>query len=281
MPVTTQDVGPRHYDIGPEGTVATLANKVAWADLETYLLELNCTIHANIGIQIPTGASHPSFNWLKLERITIDPFEPECPESTDQPGVLYPHGARVVRHYRSPKQTEGRHPEDASIQVPVGAFMTHEWSVTAEMMMLNQHGFVWDDGADSPVSPNIDLAISISTITHKVHLHNIEDPPWAWMAQLPNHVNSTEIFGIPAGCLMYPGTEATPYRMEDGTDIWTLHHIFLERHVYGNMGTRITWNQWFREDATAGANLWQTIKHKNTGHNPFLSGEFRLLFMGA
>jgi hypothetical protein len=284
MPVAYEELeGSPRLRINDAGVSAVRVFRVAWADWPAFARSL-------IGhYQLIGGALHyvpalpfPGLLNLIADELAIEPFDPRNPsgdvsQTLDGATNAYSGGARVTATYRTLRDRDNRSRDDLP-SVPEGTFLRFRSEVAAEYYSTPGRVWSWDIAGAPKVSEDVMPGILLPSGGYELIWQRVAYPPWDAMRALRGKLNQSTFLGSPAGTVLFTGARATRefQFLEDG-GLWRIEYQFLEQTKELNSGTKVGWNYFYREQASAGEH-WLRIKDA-TGDPPYLSGDFSALFV--
>ncbi len=276
--------GSRPLSIGTEGGETTLIYKIAYADIDAYLLELGFVTVPGVGIQGTRYIVHPLYNWMFLADIRFEPLDPESPETPGGGATVYPGGMLVTQVYRTRQFSILEPLGDNDPDPPSGTFLTHTKDVSAEMMTLPDSSFIWKSD-DAAMPPDVNTGKLLLTRTHRYSWFNVGDPPWTIIEQLAGRVNNTDWYRADdAECVLFAGMSDHTSYDTSGNVNYQIDYVFIERLgtglVYDTSEAtfladwRINWNHTWRSDL----GKWDRPKANGTAGDLYDTADFNLLF---
>jgi len=229
------------------------------------------------GFTTKQRARHPDHDWMSAVSCNFEVWEPHDPPHS---GTEYEFVKAVVSY--EGRQLEGNQDPDNDPETPSGTFLSHDREASIEMMTIPNHGFVWSTAPKDPLPADIDTAIKIPTITHRLTWSNVTEPPWAALREKIGCINTNAFFGAEPETVLFVGYSSQIDYDTDGVALYTLVYEFVERNITYDPGgggavvPGIGWNEFFRPGH---ATPWQRLENASTGStNTYATVTFLELF---
>lgn len=285
--VTTEEIKAPRIVVSRNGISAERVIRLeTWADVNEYIESLTGVefVAGNV-IQRTNPTTFPGKPWLPLEGIEIEGFDPEFVGAVDADSLATaPGGARVTIRYKTlDYNLVGGVPSNDDPDLPDVPFLTHDISLSVEMLPVPRSTFRWDlDGAGSTkdVSPDVSIPYVIGLMSHRLSWKNVPQPPWSAIRTAYGKTNEALFLGHEAETVRFAGLDANREFSFQGTKRWQLNYRFEARLIphFAQGGGAAGWNHALRDDPAGGHTLeWQRINF-NQGSIPFPTMDFDDLF---
>lgn len=227
-----------------DGGSARRTFKIAWADIGRAILE----VFPGALFGYPYTASIPGFPWLRAQKMSIDPFDPNNPTGTGQRMNTYPGGAKVVVDYAPNKWPDSDMkdgPDEGELQDIT--FLEQKVNFGGEYLTWPNNGVRWEKDTDGEttystggggngvgekkfqVIEDINVGIVIPTIEHTMTWKFVAFPPWQGIRNCLGKVNSVAHMNCQPETLLFNGCTAERTYSTQGSPTWSLEYRISEK----------------------------------------------------
>lgn len=275
--------GTPTFHVGQDGFTAVREIIVPWEKLDEAMELLMPPSTFVGGVQtVSYGAEFPGRPYLRVIDFDAKPLSNK-PQGLDFNGdYKYEHAKFVVKYGFLKNQPPGTAPSNDP-KDPV-SFLTHRWSIGAEVTKTDMAGLVWDNvwnGAlpspFTPFPPGLPKSARgskvreligrqavqqdsksgprqyIATIEHEITRERVPRPPFTALRNCVGKCNKDVVElktgKIPKECLILWGAHLESSIMSNGEESWQMNIRFGERRVDAEDQTAPGgWNHFYRED---------------------------------
>ncbi len=232
-----------------DGGSAVRTVRVAWSDIGRVILE----VFPGALFGYPYTASVPGFPWLRAQKMSIDPWNPEHPSGHDPVMNTYPGGAKITVEYapnKFPDNDQSDGPAGNSLQDIT--FLEQKINFGGEYLTWPNNGVRWENnvngaelraylpgggGGQVPAVPeknfqvfeDIQVGVVIPTIEHTLNWKYVRFPPWVGIRNCIGKVNIEPFMGCHIETLLFSGASASRTYSTQGSPTWSLEYRLTEK----------------------------------------------------
>lgn len=283
VPYVELDQSPK-IKFGREGASAVRQFLVPWADAITFTRELIGSFEAvGVVLTFKQPLAFPGMPWMFVNDVAIDPHMGDSPDGDGTPDLdtttnTYASGAIITANYAAKYDIQG---SGQNPNIPEGTTLLISGDHGTEV--YSTPGRVWRWGSvatNPPVDPDTFPGLIIPTGEWNATWSRVPLPPWDTIRAARGKLNASAFLGSPAGTIMFAGFSARRmFQYVSETELWELTYRFRERSIENDDGSDVTWNHFYREQASGGKH-WHTIQNE-TGTPPYGEADFSTLFQFA
>lgn len=266
-----EEIRPPSFSVGTDGLTATRTLKIAWEDIDRFMLEMfpsgSSTSGGNV---VPNTGRFPGRPYLKIQNVRFDPFDEEFPDTNDANGVATcPSGAVVTLEYGTTDSREGDE-QDNPTDADGTTIISQNVSISGEYLMLPAKGLKWElesfNGDEENQFEDLQVPKLIPTIEYVVTLHRVPELPLDIIVSKIGRVNLNHEhrFNAPPETLLYVGCNAKMNITTEGAEAWEIEHRFLQRVIWvaNTEPPYKGWNHFLHP----GHGVWLKIQTKASGY---------------
>lgn len=189
--------------------------------------------------------------------------------------------ARIIVQY----EVLSSNPFDDPSGLEEDTFLTYRMDVGGEYIDQPGADLTWEAQPGVKVPEESVAVLRVPVIEHHFTWHRVLKPPWTTIREQVGTVNNADIFGIPAGRLLFEGAPSD--RDFTGVDEfknpefgWRLSYLFREKNIIKRDGTKVGWQYNYRPDDGAIAGDWDRLldsdgnpRHWEADHNDLFKYE--------
>lgn len=280
--ISYEEIAPPTFAVGRDSITATRTLKIAWADIDNFLLEHFPPAVVSSGGNINQKTLRfPGKPYLYIFNVDVQPFDEEFASTDDANGVATcPSGAICKLEYKTSDMAEGGTSENPEGNPDAEVVYSASISIGGEYLQLPAHALKWEplpgqavDAAENNQTEDLNAAKLIPAIEYVVTLHRVPELPLDAIINKIGRVNELyeENFRAEPETLLFLGCNANRNVTVTGADAWEIEMRFSCRRVIwfreadpavpGDEGgyETATWNHFL--DPKSG--LWRRLKIKN------------------
>ncbi|MCE9604566.1 MAG: hypothetical protein K8U03_06630 [Planctomycetia bacterium] len=274
--------GSPHIAITQQGATAVRSFRVDWSDWQAFAQMLLGT-YGEIGgtSRFVQPIPFPGFKNLLVAEITVDPFDPDSPDtqtafSLQTDTNAYRSGAKVTAVYKTQFDGEGYSLQNLP-RVPNGTYLVYRSELGAEYQHVPGRVWRWSSEDDPPVPDDVNPGVLIPTGSVQLSWLRVPAPPWSAIRALRGKVNASPFLGSPVGTVLFMGVKAVrEFQMLKEGGVWRLDYYFSEQTKERSGGDKVGWNYFYKEQAAEGEH-WVAIQDADGGA-PYGAADFQDLF---
>lgn len=289
MAIDIEQIIAPSFNADQNGVTATWVVKIAWADIDEFLeTRLGSSSISGDSISYVVMDRFPGKEWLFLDSIAVEPFDPELVCANDGDGVATSSYARCTLNYKTPSfdapDEQGQDPED-----PPQPFLTHSLNSTVTAMTSGNWGLRWEeDGFEGHklVPEGVNPSINIIIMEHTLEWKNVPFPPWNAIRSNLGKVNTADFLGADPETILFAGINGHREYNVKGDKQWQLTYQMHQRIIHpvfqfgtgsNKVGKHPGWNHSYRDNPAENQDLWQKIVDLN-GDGQYQLGDFAAIF---
>lgn len=281
--ISYEEIAPPTFAVGRDSITATRTLKIAWADIDNFLLEHFPPAVVSSGGNINQKTLRfPGKPYLYIFNVDITPFDDEFASTADANGVATcPSGAIAKLEYKTSDLEEGGSSENQDGNPDAEVTYSASIAIGGEYLQLPAHSLNWEPlnalGVDNIAEVNqtedLNAAKLIPTIEYVVTLHRVPELPLDAIINKIGRVNELyeENFRAEPETLLFLGCNANRNVTVTGADAWEIEFRFSCRRIiwyqeddplrqFDEPGYKTaTWNHFM--DPKSG--LWRRLRTKN------------------
>lgn len=246
--------GSPSFTMDREGGSARRVIKVAWADIGRAILE----VFPGALFGYPYSASVPGFPWLRAQKMSIDPWNPEHMTGNGEDMNTYPAGAKITVDYAPNKYPDNEAtgqedtPQGADSDIQDVTFLEQKINFGGEYLTWPNSGVKWEKdeqgnssygsaggGVDKDgntvgdrrfqVFDDINVGVVIPTIEHTMTWNHVRFPPWVGIRSCIGKVNKDVHMNCQPETLLFNGCSAERTYSTQGSPNWKLEYRISEK----------------------------------------------------
>ena len=240
--ISYEEIAPPTFAVGRDSITATRTLKIAWADIDNFLLEHFPPAVVSSGGNINQKTLRfPGKPYLYIFNVDITPFDDEFASTADANGVATcPSGAIAKLEYKTSDLEEGGSSDNPDGNPDAEVVYSASISIGGEYLQLPAHALKWDGDAEGVANQTEDLnaAKLIPAIEYVVTLHRVPELPLDAIINKIGRVNELyeNNFRAEPETLLFLGCNANRNVTVTGAEAWEIEMRFSCRRVI-----------WFRE----------------------------------
>ncbi len=147
------------------------------------------------------------------------------------------------------------------------------------MLSIPSRYWKWSGGPNTILEDDLPVGVRVPVATHTLTWSNVVRPPYKTIQTTRGAVNNAEIVGVPEECLLFLGAKITEAYQLDGTLLYSLQYVFVEKTVplVADPTTVVGHNHFYYGPGSGGEN-WFPVVDVLGGHHVYPSTDFAALF---
>lgn len=245
--ISYEEIAPPTFAVGRDSITATRTLKIAWADIDNFLMEHFPPAVVSSGGNINQKTLRfPGKPYLYIFNVDVQPFDEEFPGTVDANGVaICPSGAVAKLEYKTSDIQEGGGSENPDGNPDAEVVYSTAIQIGGEYLQLPAHALKWeplpgeqDDDAKNNQTEDLNAAKLIPAIEYVVTLHRVPELPLNAIINKIGRINEfyENNFRAEPETLLFLGCNATRNVTVSGAEAWEIEMRFSCRRVI-----------WFRE----------------------------------